>query len=160
MTLIPANRRHFRVAERLLDMGLHSEAMDELREVEGVEHVHPDVLQLRFLVAAEAGWCNTCMMMARALARLAPDRFAWLSDTPRLQKPGPTAAELAEVKRCLERAQPTWRFAVALARYCYTLSYEAEAEICREMAFDRANDREVVARLRRLPLALGPYRRE
>src|ERR1051325_11088066 len=74
-----ADTIHLRAAEGWLELGNHLEANEELEKITAGVRAHPDVLELRWQIYAEAKKWEACLEIARSITKLAPDRsFGWI----------------------------------------------------------------------------------
>ena len=65
--LSPADRTRVQAAEGWLDLGNHTEANAELEKIAATNRAHPDALQVRWRVYAQAGKWDACLDIATAL---------------------------------------------------------------------------------------------
>ena len=77
--LEPPDTHHLSAAIGWLELGLPAEARAELAQVAAATREHPDVLEARWLVAAEEKQWEEGLQVAQALLRRAPKRASgWL----------------------------------------------------------------------------------
>lgn len=86
-TLEPPNTHYVSSAIGWMELGNLAEARAELNQVEPAFQSHPDVLEVKWLVAAKAGEWDDGVTIARQLTRLAPDRpSGWLHQAYALRR--------------------------------------------------------------------------
>ncbi len=77
--LEPPDRYHLLAASGWLDLGDTREATEELERIAPRLRAHPDVLELRWQIYAEARNWDACVDIATAIVEQAPDRASgWL----------------------------------------------------------------------------------
>ena len=77
--LEPPDTHHFSAAVGWLELGNPAEASAELSQISQVQREHPDVLEIRWLVAAEQKQWEEGLRVAEALVQRAPKRSSgWL----------------------------------------------------------------------------------
>ncbi|MCI0745535.1 MAG: tetratricopeptide repeat protein [Verrucomicrobia subdivision 3 bacterium] len=78
--LTHAARWHLNAAEGWLGLGNFREARAELNRISARFRSHPDVLELRFLMAAVLKHWGAALKFARVLTRIAPERLTgWVA---------------------------------------------------------------------------------
>ncbi len=78
--LQPPDLLYLEAAKGWTILGDLKEAVQELGRIPSPLQVHPDVLEVRFAIAAKAKQWTECMELAAALLDLAPDRpTAWIN---------------------------------------------------------------------------------
>jgi hypothetical protein len=78
--LEPPNTFHLSAAVGWLMLGDHIEAGEELEKIASGLCSHPDVLEVRWQIYANAKKWNTCADIGNAIIELDPDRpFGWIS---------------------------------------------------------------------------------
>ena len=65
---------YVRAAQGWLELGNHLEAEEELKKIPAKRRVHPQVLEVRWLICARKGQWETCLRLARILVRRVPER--------------------------------------------------------------------------------------
>jgi predicted Zn-dependent protease len=96
--LEPPATHHLSAAIGWLELGLPAEARAELAQVSAAFQDHPDVLEARWMVAAEEKQWEEGLQVARALLQQAPQRSSgWLHQAYALRRvPGGTVAKAWE----------------------------------------------------------------
>ena len=85
--LEPPDTHHFSAAIGWLELGNLAEARAELALISSGRQEHPEVLEVRWLVAAEGKRWEEGLQVARALLRGAPERsFGWLHQAYALRR--------------------------------------------------------------------------
>jgi predicted Zn-dependent protease len=85
--LEPPDTHHLSAAIGWLELGLSAEARAELGQVTAAMQDHPDVLEARWLVAAEEKHWEEGLQVARTLLRAAPRRSSgWLHQAYALRR--------------------------------------------------------------------------
>jgi predicted Zn-dependent protease len=85
--LEPPDTHHFSAAIGWLELGVPAEARTELAHISGAMQEHPDVLEARWLVAAEAKQWEEGLQVAQALLQRAPKRASgWLHQAYALRR--------------------------------------------------------------------------
>ncbi len=85
--LEPPDSAHLDAAQGWLDLGNAAEAGEELGKISPINQAHPEVLQVRWRVAAQAGQWQACLEIATVLTQTRPDhRFGWLHRAMSLRK--------------------------------------------------------------------------
>src|SRR5687767_6305654 len=78
-TLEPPDTFYFAAAIGWLELGNKSEAEQELKHISRDFQEHPDVLELRWTVAADEHDWERCADLAADMIRIAPNReFGWI----------------------------------------------------------------------------------
>jgi len=161
--LEPPDLLHLRAAEGWVGLGDYAAANDELEQIAAASRAHPDVLQLRWRIYANAKNWEACLDIATALTTMAPERrFGWIHRAHTLDKLGRTQ----EAKDLLLSVVNDWEsnstIPYHLAQYCARLGQTDQAKQWLGKALLVASDTEEVERLRRMALEdpdLEPLRR-
>ena len=86
-TLEPPDTHHFSAAIGWLELGNPAEARAELAQISSGRQEHPDVLEVRWAVAAEEKCWEEGLQLAEALMRRAPKRSSgWLHQAYALRR--------------------------------------------------------------------------
>lgn len=86
-TLEPPDLFHLSAAVGWLELGVSAEAEAELAKISERNQWFPDVLEVRWILLAEARRWDAALEIARALVKLAPDRAsAWLHQAYALRR--------------------------------------------------------------------------
>jgi tetratricopeptide (TPR) repeat protein len=149
MHLSPEDQRHLEAAEGWLELGNHIEGNKELDEIEPASRVHPDVLQVRWLVFAKAKNWIACLDIAEALINIAPERrFGWLHKAFSLDNLERTDEARQTLLEAVERFEPNATLPYYLATYCAKLGHREEAAKWIGLALNRAKDEGELKRMR------------
>src|ERR1035437_2484172 len=82
---------HLQAAEGWIGLGNYPDANDELEQIAAASRAHPDVLQLRWRIYANAEKWDVCLDIATALTTMTPERrFGWIHRAHALDKLGRT----------------------------------------------------------------------
>jgi Flp pilus assembly protein TadD len=85
--LEPPDTHHFSSAQGWLELGNALEAKAELAHISSQQRKHPDVLELRWTIAAKEGDWQLALDVARTLVRVAPERpTGWLHQSYALRR--------------------------------------------------------------------------
>lgn len=77
--LQPPDSLRLLAAQGWLELGNHLEANEELERIDARLRLHPDVLEMRWQIYAKAKRWEAALGIAKAIAKIAPDRpFGWL----------------------------------------------------------------------------------
>ena len=88
--LQPPDPIHLQAATGWVGLGDHA-AYDELELISAANRAHPDVLQLRWRIYADARKWDVCLDIATALTTMTPERrFGWIHRAHALDKLGRT----------------------------------------------------------------------
>jgi len=75
----PPDLHHLRAAMGWLELGNHSEANEEVKQIAPALQIHPDVLEIRWEICAMAKEWDVCVDIASTIVELAPERpFGWI----------------------------------------------------------------------------------
>jgi Flp pilus assembly protein TadD len=97
--LDPPDSHHLRAAQGWLELGDWREANEELERIATTLGAHPDVLEVRYHICAEAGKWDTAAEIARELVQISPTepRF-WISHAYATRRmPGGGIPQAAEI---------------------------------------------------------------
>ena len=147
--LAPEDQRHVEAADGWLSLGNLVEANEELGKVESKNRLHPEVLQARWFVCAQAGKWDVCLGLATAITQVAPERrIGWLHRAQSLGKLG----RIREAKEVLLSAgrqfHPDCTISFYLAGYCLQLGQVKEARGWLERAIKAEAEDEELRRLK------------
>lgn len=124
-------------AQGWLELGNHREANEELGKITAALRAHPAVLLLRWNVSALAKEWETCVDLAQALTKLAPDQEqGWINLGNSLYFCGRTQEAYDCVKPTLDRFSKNPILRYNLACYACQLGNLPEAKSWLEKAFD------------------------
>jgi len=85
--LEPPDKHHLNAAAGWLGLGNLTEARHELAQVDPAHQLHPDVLEVRWLICAEEERWPEALEVARALLQTAPDRHSgWVHQAYALRR--------------------------------------------------------------------------
>ena len=77
--LQPPASHHVQAAQGWLELGNPLEANEELEKVTPTLRVHPDVLEVRLQIYAQAKKWDVCVDLAESIVQQAPERvFGWV----------------------------------------------------------------------------------
>jgi predicted Zn-dependent protease len=77
--LLTADKIHVSAADSWISLGNLEKAADELTQISGSWQNHPDVLQVRWHLAASHGDWDSCVRISTELTQMTPERsFGWL----------------------------------------------------------------------------------
>jgi uncharacterized protein HemY len=152
--LQPPDSLHLQAAEGWVGLGDYASANNELEQISRTNRAHPDVLQLRWRIYADAGKWDACLDIATALTTMTPERpFGWIHRAHTLDRLGRTQ----EAKELLLASGPKFEknatIPFDLARYCSKLGQVVEAQQWLGKALLAADGIEELRRVR--DLALG-----
>lgn len=137
---------HLRAAQGWLGLGNWREANEELEKIAPALRAHPDVLEVRFQIHAEAGQWNMAAEIARELVQISPkEPQFWISHayaTRRMPGGGiPQAAEILNKARQLFPKESL--IAYNLACYDCQLGNNMDAGKWLKIAFDLGDAKQV-----------------
>ena len=113
---------HLRAAHGWLELGNAREANEELEKITASLHAHPDVLDLRWHVYAQAKNWDACVDIAEATLKAAPDRpDAWIHRSFALHELKRTREALDHLLPAAEGFPEVWTIPYNLACYCAQL---------------------------------------
>ena len=72
--LEPPDSIHLEAAVGWIELGNHEEADEELDKIDATLRVHPNVLEVRWIIHATAQHWESCKDIGSALVKLAPER--------------------------------------------------------------------------------------
>jgi predicted Zn-dependent protease len=82
---------HLQAAEGWVGLGNYADANDELEQIAAANRAHPDVLQIRWRIYADARKWDACLDIATTLTAMTPERrFGWIHRAHALDKLGRT----------------------------------------------------------------------
>ena len=156
--LEPPDSLHLKAAEGWLELGNPGEATAELDRITVALLVHPDVLELRWQINALAAKWETCLEIAAALTKAAPERaIGWIHLSVALHKLHRTKEAWDTLSPFLEQFPRDPVVAYDLACYACQLGDLPRAERLLTKAFeldfvDKAFQQEKANHLRRVAL--------
>jgi tetratricopeptide (TPR) repeat protein len=113
----PAATTYLEAAQGWLVLGNHLEANEELERITPQLRAHPDVLEVRWHIYAQAKKWDACLDIAGAVIKLDPDRAeAWVHRSFALHELKRTQEAFDQLLPVMDRFPPRSR--LSLARYC------------------------------------------
>ena len=134
--LEPQDANHVRAAHTWLELGDHLQAEGELDQIAPRLHQHPQVLELRALICADAGRWGECLELTSTLVDMAPERpFGWIHRSFALHKLRRNQEAYDLLLPAVVCFPKHWLVCYNLA--CYACRLERKQEACKwmEMAF-------------------------
>lgn len=120
--LVPPDSLHLEAAKGWLGLGNHLEADKELDEIAPELRTHPDVLEVRWHIYAEAKAWDACADIANAIIKLSPDRAeAWIHRSFALHELKRTQEAFDQLLPVAGRFPEVWTIPYNLACYCTQL---------------------------------------
>jgi tetratricopeptide (TPR) repeat protein len=117
-------------AQGWLELGNHIEANTELEQVSPELRVYPDVLELRWRIYCKAQEWPSCLDIAEALIKLAPNRpEGWVDRSFTLHVLRRTQEAFDQLLPVADRFSEVWTIPYNLACYCAQLG---RLEECKE----------------------------
>jgi len=127
--LQPPDSLHLRAAEGWFGLGDYASADEEIAKIAAVNHVHPDVLQLRWRICAHAAKWDACLDIATALTAMTPERrFGWIHRAHALDKLGRTQEAKDLLASVVNDFESNSTIPYHLARYCARLGQIEQAK--------------------------------
>jgi predicted Zn-dependent protease len=143
-SLAPPDSHHFSAAIGWLGLGNWREANEELEAITPAFRAHPDVLELRMQIYANAGKWETCVDIGNALVQAVPERpFGWIHRSYALHELKHTQEAADLLKPAADRFPDQWLIRYNLACYACQLGNREEAWQWLEAAFDLGDPKEV-----------------
>ena len=162
-SLQPPDSFHLQAAEGWIGLGSYAEANDELEQIAAANRAHPDVLQLRWRIYADARKWDVCLDIATALTTMTPERrFGWIHRAHALDKLGRTLEAKDLLLSVVNDFDANSTMPYHLAQYCARLGQIDQAKQWLGKALLAADGLEAADRLRNLALEdpnLEPLRR-
>jgi predicted Zn-dependent protease len=116
------DQHHLRAAQGWLELGSHTEADRELDEIAPELRVHPDVLEIRWQIYAHAKKWGSCVDIAAAIIKVAPERpFGWIHRSFALHELQRTQEAFDLLQPVVDRFPKVWTIPYNLACYCALL---------------------------------------
>ena len=129
------DKRHLDAAEGWIELGLHLEAAVELEKITPQLRGHPDVLELRWHINAREKKWETCVEIAAAVIKLAPQRSdGWIHRSFALHELHRTQEAFNQLLTAVDRFPKIWTIPYNLACYASQLHQFAEAQKWLEQA--------------------------
>ena len=162
--LQPPDSLHLQAAEGWIGLGNYAETNEELENITAENRAHPDVLQLRWRIYADARKWDACLVIATALTTMTPERrFGWIHRAHTLDKLGRTLEAKDLLLAVVNDFEVNSTMPYHLAQYCAKLGQIDEAKEWLGKALLAADGPEAVNRLRKMAMEdpdLEPLRRE
>jgi predicted Zn-dependent protease len=151
--LAPPDALHLQAAEGWIGLGNYAEANDELERIAAANRAHPDVLQLRWRIYADARKWDACLDLATALTTMTPERrFGWIHRAHALGKLGRTLEAKDLLLSVVNDFEINLTMSYHLAQYCARLGQIDLAKQWLGKALLAADGFEAVNRLRKMAL--------
>lgn len=129
LQLQPPDAGHLQAAEGWVGLGDYAAANDELEQIAAACRAHPDVLQLRWHIYANAWKWDACLDIATALTTMTPERrFGWIHRAHALDKLGRTQEAKDFLVSVVNDFASNATVPYHLARYCTKLGQIDEAK--------------------------------
>jgi predicted Zn-dependent protease len=120
--LQPPDSPHLQAAEGWIGLGNYAEANDELEQIAAANRAHPDVLQLRWRIYADARKWEACLHIATVLTTMTPEcRFGWIHRAHALDKLGRTLEAKDLLLSIVNDFEANTTIPYHLAQYCARL---------------------------------------
>ena len=162
--LQPPDSIHLQAAEGWIGLGNYAEANEELEYITAENRAHPDVLQLRWRIYADARKWEACLHIATALTTMTPERrFGWIHRAHALDKLGRTLEAKDLLLSVVDGFEVNSTMPYHLAQYSARLGQIDQAKEWLAKAFLSADGMEAVNRLRKRAMEdpdLEPLRTE
>ena len=162
-SLRPPDSIHLQAAEGWIGLGNYAEANDELEQIAAASRAHPDVLQLRWRIYANARKWDACLDIATALTTMTPKRrFGWIHRAYALDKLGRTQEAKDLLLSVANDFEDNATMPYHLAQYCARLGQIDQAKQWLGKALLAADGLEEVENLRKRAMEdpdLEPLRR-
>ena len=154
---------HLQAADGWIGLGNYPEANEELGQIAAANRAHPDVLQLRWRIYANAEKWDACLDIATVLTTITPERrFGWIHRAHALDKLGRTLEAKDLLLTVVNDFESNSTIPYRLARYCARLGEIDQAKQWLGKALLSADGLEAVDRLRKMAMEdpdLEPLRR-
>lgn len=123
MKPLPApDSHHLYAAQGWLELGNDREANEELERIAPQLRAHPDVLEIRWQIYAQAEKWEACVDIAGAIIKLDSDRAeAWINRSFALHELKQTQEAFDQLLPVANRFPDVWRIPYNLACYCAQL---------------------------------------
>lgn len=127
--LQPSDALHLQAAEGWIGLGDYAAANEELEQISAACRAHPNVLQLRWRIYAQAGKWDACLDIATALTTMTPERrFGWIHRAHALDKLGRTQEAKDLLDSVVNDFESNATVPYHLARYCAKLGQISQAK--------------------------------
>ena len=124
-----ADKRHLEAAQGWLELGLPLDANEELEKIQPQLRAHPDVLDVRWHIYANAKKWDACVDIANAIVRCAPDRSdGWIHRSFALHEMKRTQEAHDQLLPAADKFPKVWTVPYNLACYCSRLHRFNEAK--------------------------------
>ncbi len=149
-SLEPPDSVRLQAAEGWIGLGDYNSATGELDSITEVNRTYPDVLQLRWRIAAEAQDWESCLDIATALTTMNPKRlFGWIHRAKSLHQLGRTQEAKDLLISVVKDFESNSTIPFHLSRYCCAVGQVEEALRWLEKAVAAAYNPEELFRLRK-----------
>ncbi|MDB6063943.1 MAG: hypothetical protein JWR26_151 [Pedosphaera sp.] len=142
--LEPPDSHHLTAAEGWLELGNALEATAELERIAPKLRDHPEVLEVRWGIAAKAKDWQACIELASELVKKAPKNpSGWIHRSYALHELKRTIQALDELLPAVVKFPKEWVIPYNLACYCTRLGRLEEARGWLEKAFKLGNRKQL-----------------
>ena len=126
--LQPPDTFHLQAAQGWIELGNHEEANEELKLIDAPLRVHPDVLEVRWLIYQKIENWELCENIASALVKLAPERTTgWIDRSFALHEMKRTQEAYDTLKPALDTFKDEYLVWYNMACYACVLGNKEEA---------------------------------
>jgi tetratricopeptide (TPR) repeat protein len=116
------DKRHLESAEGWIGLGNYKEANAELEEITPTMRAHPDVLEARWHIYAQAKKWGACTDIAEAVINIAPERLdGWIHRSFALHELKRTQEAFDNLLPVADKFPKVWTIPYNLACYCAQL---------------------------------------
>ena len=146
MKLEPPTTHYLNAAQGWLELGNAAEASAELELIAPALQTHPEVLEMRWQICAQAQKWQQCIVVAEEMLAVAPGRvLGWIHRSYALHELKRTREALEALLPALVKFPKDWLVQYNLACYCCRLNELARARHFLEQACDLGNAKEIKA---------------
>lgn len=143
--LQPPESHSLSAASGWLGLGRPIEAGEELQSLSAENKVHPDVLEVRWQIAAKTGNWRECLDLAEALIILIPTRTSgWINRSRAFHELKRTPEAVENLRSVAQQFSTQWTISYDLACYCAQLGRLEDCKIWLRKAV--AADKEAATR--------------
>jgi hypothetical protein len=151
--LEPPDIHLLHAAEGWIGLGDYRAAKAELDQIDAKLRAHPDVLQVRWQIYAQAESWTACLHLAKLLTQWTPERwFSWIQLAQSLHKLGRTEEARDSLLSIADRFNQNAVVPYHLARFCCALGQRFQARVWLRKAFETAKDKGEFSQLRQRAL--------
>ena len=137
---------HLESAAGWIQLGDYDSANEELENIRAEWRVHPDVLELRWLIYSHHGQWDACLDITSAIVKMAPGRvWGWVHKAYAQRRA--TGGGIEKAKRILEKAAKLFpdhdMIQYNLACYCAQLRQLDDAEKHRDKSYELGDAQQI-----------------